>query len=66
MPKIVLIKIKGGNYVLGADTGSTGYISAPERCRLSDDAVKKMDEVMRLITDGKLVIAGPNRDAVGK
>ncbi|MBQ6171082.1 MAG: BMP family ABC transporter substrate-binding protein [Clostridia bacterium] len=57
---------KGGNYVLGADTGSTGYISAPERCRLSDDAVKKMDEVMRLITDGKLVIAGPNRDAVGK
>ena len=51
----------GGNFILGADTGSTGYVSAPERCRLSGDVTEKMNEVLRLITDGKLVIAGQTR-----
>ena len=47
---------KGGNYILGADTGSTGYVRAPERCRLSDDVIEKLDETLGVIIDGKVII----------
>ena len=47
---------KGGNYLLGADSGSTAYISAPEKCRLSDDAKEKLDEAFALLQQGGIEI----------
>lgn len=48
---------KGGCYLLGADTGATGYISAPERCRLSEDTVNKIDKAYKHIQEGLIVPA---------
>jgi len=46
----------GGDHILGADTGSTGYVSTPERCRLTDEAKARLDEALELIKNGTIVI----------
>ncbi|MCR4740052.1 MAG: BMP family ABC transporter substrate-binding protein [Lachnospiraceae bacterium] len=48
---------KGGNYLLGADTDSTGYVSAEGRHQLSADAVEKLDKAYELIKNGTIVPA---------
>lgn len=48
---------KGANVLLRADTGSTGYVSAPGRHQLSDDTVSKLDEAFELLKTGEIVPA---------
>ena len=48
---------KGGNYHLGADTDSTGYVSASDRCQLSDETIKAIDEAFALVKSGEIVPA---------
>ena len=45
----------GGNYLLGADTDSTGYVSDPDRCQLSEEAIAALDQVYALVKDGTIV-----------
>ena len=48
---------KGGNYVLGVDTDSVGYVSDPASCQLSEDVIAKMDKAYELIKNGTIVPA---------
>lgn len=48
---------KGGNYTLGADSDSTGYIKESGRCQLTDEDIEKLDRVYQLIKDGTIVPA---------
>ena len=48
---------KGGNYLLGADTDSTGYVSASGRCQLSEETIKAIDEAFALVKSGEIVPA---------
>ena len=47
----------GGNYLLGADTDSTGYVSAEGRHQLSEDTVKAIDEAFAKVKAGEIVPA---------
>jgi basic membrane protein A len=47
----------GGNYLLGADTDSTGYVSAEGRHQLTEDTVAKLDEAFAKIKSGEIVPA---------
>ncbi len=46
---------KGGNYTLGADTDSIGYINDTERCQLTPETIEKIDKAYQLIKDGTIV-----------
>lgn len=48
---------KGGNYILGADTDSVGYVSDSSRCQLSSDVIEKIDKAYELIKNGTIVPA---------
>ena len=48
---------KGGNYHLGADTNSTGYVKTPGRNQLTDDAIAKLDAAFELLKSGKIIPA---------
>ncbi len=48
---------QGGNVTLGADTDSTGYVSDPSRCQLTDEAKEKIDEAYAGVKDGSIVPA---------
>ena len=48
---------KGEDALLGADTGSTGYVSAAGRQQLSDDALDKMAECFEKIRSGEIIPA---------
>lgn len=48
---------KGENALLGADTDSTGYVSAEGRCQLSDDTISKIDEAFAKVKSGDIVPA---------
>ena len=48
---------KGGNYLLGADTDSTGYVSATGRCQLSADTIAAIDAAFALVKSGEIVPA---------
>ena len=48
---------KGGNFLLGADTDSTGYVSAEGRCQLSADTIKNIDEAFAKVKSGEIVPA---------
>ncbi|SNU06738.1 nucleoside-binding protein [Lachnospiraceae bacterium] len=48
---------KGGNFVLGADTDSVGYVSDSSRCQLSSDTIEKIDKAYELIKNGTIVPA---------
>ena len=47
----------GGNFVLGADTDSTGYVSAEGRHQLSADTIKNIDEAFAKVKSGEIVPA---------
>ena len=47
----------GGNYLLGADTDSTGYVSAEGRHQLSEDTIKAIDEAFAKVKAGEIVPA---------
>ena len=48
---------KGGNFILGADSDSVGYVSAEGRQQLSAEAIEKCDEAFELIKSGEVVPA---------
>ncbi len=48
---------KGGNYTLGADTDSIGFVSEAGRHQLTDDAVEKINKAYDLIKNGTVVPA---------
>jgi len=48
---------KGENALLGADTDSTGFVSAKDRCQLSDDAISKITEAFAKVKNGAIVPA---------
>ena len=48
---------KGGNYHLGADTESTGYVKTQGRNQLTEDAIKKIDSAFTLLKEGKIIPA---------
>ena len=48
---------KGGNFLLGADTDSTGFVSAEGRHQLSADTVTKIQEAFAKVKSGEIVPA---------
>ncbi len=48
---------KGANVVLTAETDSTGYVSASDRCQLSADTIAKIDEAYAKVKSGEIVPA---------
>jgi len=48
---------KGGNYTLGIDTDSVGFVSENGRCQLTADAVEKISKAYDLIKAGTIVPA---------
>ncbi len=48
---------KGGNYLLGADTESTGFVSEEGRCQLSAETIKKINEGFDKVKSGEVVPA---------
>jgi basic membrane protein A len=50
-------KFKGENALLGADTDSTGYVSAEGRHQLGEETVKKIDEAFAKVKAGEIVPA---------
>ncbi|MCR5304689.1 MAG: BMP family ABC transporter substrate-binding protein [Lachnospiraceae bacterium] len=48
---------KGGNFTLGADTDSTGYVSKTDRCQLDSSVIEKLDKAYALVKEGKIVPA---------
>lgn len=60
--ELQLNKVKDGtfageNALLGADTDSTGYVSADGRCQLSADTITKIDEAFAKVKTGEIVPA---------
>lgn len=47
----------GGNFILTAETDSTGYVSAEGRCQLSADTIAKIDEAYEKVKSGEIVPA---------
>ena len=47
----------GGNFLLGADTDSTGYVSAEGRHQLTEETMAKLDEAFAKIKSGEIVPA---------
>ncbi len=48
---------QGGNVTLGADTDSTGYVSDPARCQLTEEAKAQIDDAYAGVKDGSIVPA---------
>ena len=48
---------KGGNFLLGADTDSTGYVSAEGRCQLAAETIEAIDAAFALVKSGEIVPA---------
>ena len=60
--ELQLNKVKDGtfageNALLGADTDSTGYVSADGRCQLSAETITKIDEAFAKVKTGEIVPA---------
>lgn len=60
--ELQLNKVKDGtfageNALLGADTDSTGYVSADGRCQLSAETITKIDEAFAKVKAGEIVPA---------
>lgn len=65
--KDALVKVmdgsfKGGNVTLTASTDSTGYVSEADRCQLSEDAIKTINDAYALVKEGKIVPAANFND----
>ncbi len=48
---------QGGNVTLGADTDSTGYVSDPARCQLTEEVKAQIDDAYAGVKDGSIVPA---------
>ncbi len=48
---------EGGNFLLGADTDSTGYVKAEGRCQLSAETITAIDEAFAKVKSGEIVPA---------
>ncbi len=48
---------KGGNYLLGADTNSTGYVKTPGHHQMSDETIARLDAAFELVKSGKIIPA---------
>ncbi len=48
---------KGGNFLLGADTDSTGFVSAEGRHQLTEDTIKAVKEAFEKVKAGEIVPA---------
>ena len=48
---------KGGNFLLGADTDSTGFVSEEGRHQLSEDTITKINEAFGKVKSGEIVPA---------
>lgn len=48
---------KGGNFLLGADTDSTGFVSEEGRHQMSAETVKKVEEAFAKVKSGEIVPA---------
>ncbi len=48
---------KGGNYLLGVDTNSTGYVKTPGHHQMSDETIAKLDAAFELVKSGKIIPA---------
>ena len=48
---------KGGNFLLGADTDSTGYVSADGRHQLTEETIKNIKEAFAKVKSGEIVPA---------
>jgi len=46
---------KGGNYLLKADTDSTGFVFTEGRHQLSENTIKALNEVYELVKNGTIV-----------
>ena len=55
--KVLDGSFKGENALLGADSGSTGYVSSAEHCLLTADTVSKVNEAYELLKNGTIVPA---------
>ena len=60
--ELQLNKIKDGSFagenaLLGADTDSTGYVSAEGRCQLSAETIAQIDEAFAKVKSGEIVPA---------
>ena len=51
---------KGGNVLLGADSGAIDYVKTPGRHQLTDDAIAKIDAALELMKAGKILPASSN------
>ena len=47
-------KFKGGNFLLGADSGSIDYVKTPGRHQLNNDSIAKIDSALALLKAGKI------------
>ena len=61
--EIVAGDFKGGNYLLGVAENSVGYVKSKDHSSLSDEAISKLDAVLALLRDGKIVPASSNSGA---
>ncbi len=57
LKKIADGSFKGENALLGADSGSVGFVSEEGRNQLADDVISKIDEAFGLVKDGTVVPA---------
>lgn len=48
----------GGNYLLGADTDSTGFVSEEGRHQLSEETVTKLQDAFAKVKSGEIISAG--------
>lgn len=62
LEEIAAGQFEGGNFLLGADTDSTGYVSDPDRSQLDADAIEKIDAAYELLKDGTIVPAANFND----
>lgn len=53
---------KGGNYLLGADSDSTGYVKEEGRHQLSAETIEKLDAAYELVKSGSIVPAANFND----
>lgn len=49
---------RGGNYLLGADTDSTGYVSATGRHQMSEDTLEALADAFAKLKSGEIVPPG--------
>ena len=57
LEKVLDGSFKGENALLGADTDSTGYVSADGRQQLSAETLEKLEDAYKKVQSGEIVPA---------